>query len=118
MMEELVTSLSDRSLANYIERYEDGRVQSWPRLRFVDDAGCACPAAALAGAETSAEFMDGAAGRDFRGSPLERVSRSFEDGNLDAGALYRDCLLERARRSVGSAPTARRTTSRGRPLKA
>lgn len=111
MVPDLTTALSDRALTNYIDRYEAGRVQRRPRLRFVDRLGRACPAAALAGAETSADFMNGEAGPRFRGGVLERISRAFEDGDLDAAELYRDCLLESARRD-GESPYATARKSR------
>lgn len=98
MTESLTAPLTDAELENYVDRYEADGVQRRPRLRFVDRAGRACPAAALAGAATSAEFAAGEAGREFRGSRLEDVSRAFEDGRLDADRLYRECVLERARR--------------------
>lgn len=99
MDDTLVSELDDAELDNYIERYEADAVQRRPRLRFVDRGGRACPAAALAGAGSSADFMRGPAGRDFRGGGLERISRAFEDGRLDPDRLYRECLLERTRRS-------------------
>lgn len=96
MNDEILASLPESALDAYIDRYERGGVQRRPRLRFVDGGGRACPAAALADAGSSAEFMNGDGGAGFRGSVLERISRAFEDGELDAGDLYRDCLLERA----------------------
>lgn len=123
MLPDVTASLDGTALVNFIDRYESGRIQQRPRLRFVDPAGRACPAAALAGAESSADFMNGEAGRAFRGGVLERISRAFEDGELDVGALYRECLLERARRDAApgggsGAPTERSRTSTGRDAKA
>lgn len=117
MLPDVAASLDGTALANFIDRYESGRVQRRPRLRFVDRAGRACPAAALAGAETSAEFMNGDSGRRFRGGALERISRAFENGELDVGDLYRECLLERARRDGdGSYATARKSRSSRSPM--
>ncbi len=117
MTTDVAPLLSDSALSNFIDRYEAGRVQRRPRLRFVDRGGRACPAAALAGAETSADFMDGDAGREFRGGILERISAAFEDGDLDAAELYRECLLENARRAgePGYA-TARKSRSSRSPM--
>lgn len=116
MTDTLIASLADAELENYIERYEDDGVQRRPRLRFVDRSGRACPAAAFAGAGTSAEFMNGEAGRGFRGGRLEGVSRAFEDGRLDADRLYRECLLERARRRAQA--TARKSSPSASPMPA
>lgn len=117
MLSDVAASLDGTALANFIDRYESGRVQRRPRLRFVDRAGRACPAAALAGAETSAEFMNGESGGRFRGGVLERISRAFEDGDLDVGDLYRECLLERARRDAdGTYATARKSRSSRSPM--
>lgn len=118
MLPDLAASLDRTALANFIDRYEAGRVQRRPRLRFVDRSGRACPAAALAGAETSAGFMNGASGRRFRGGVLERISRAFEDGDLDAGDLYRECLLELARRDDEPQATARKSRSSLSPIPA
>lgn len=98
MATDVASLLPDSALGNFIDRYEAGGVQRRPRLRFVDRGGRACPAAAMAGAETSSDFMNGEAGRDFRAGILGRISAAFEDGDLDAAELYRECLLEVARR--------------------
>lgn len=119
MLPDVAASLDRTALANFIDRYEAGRVQRRPRLRFVDRGGRACPAAALAGAETSTEFMNGESGSRFRGGVLERISRAFEDGELDAGDLYRECLLEIARRdSDGPQAAARKSRSSLSPIPA
>lgn len=108
MTAHLLSALPSEALDNYVERYEEGRVQHRPRLRFVDADGRACPAAALAGAETSSEFADREPGAGFLGSRLEELSRAFEDARLDPDRLYRDCLLERARRRGGRRRPSRR----------
>lgn len=117
MLPDVAASLDRTALSNFIDRFEAGRVQRRPRLRFVDRAGRACPAAALVGADSSADFMNGESGRRFRGSVLERVSRAFEDGDLDVGALYRECLLELARRDAHAThATARKSRSSRSPI--
>lgn len=120
MLPDVAASLDRTDLVNFIDRYEAGRVQRRPRLRFVDRGGRACPAAALAGAETSSEFMNGESGRRFRGGTLERISRAFEDGELDVGDLYRECLLERTRRQADddAYATARKSRSSRSPISA
>jgi hypothetical protein len=97
-MGDLARGLGDDMLDNYILRYEEGAVQPRPRLRFVDGEGRVCPAAACAGTGSREAFAGSDHFLRFRGSALERVSRRFEAGELSPSDLYRDCLLERARR--------------------
>lgn len=107
-MTDLIQRLPGHMLSNYVRRYEAGGVQERPRLRFVDGEGRACVAGALAGAASAADFASGPCGRDFLGSDLEAVSRLFEDGRLTAAQMYRECLLERARRAAGRRAAGRR----------
>lgn len=97
-MDHLLQGVGEEMLDNYIARYEEGAVQLRPRLRFVDAQGRACPAAAFVGARSGREFADSPHFPRFRGSVLEGISRHFEAGRLSPSELYRDCLLERARR--------------------
>ena len=101
-MGDLLQNLGGEMLDSYIRSYEEGRIQPCPRLRFVDREGRTCPAAAFAGAGHGAEFTASEAFVRFLGSDLEAISRRFESGELDASDLYRDCLLERARRKESS----------------
>lgn len=112
-MGDLLENLSGEMLDNYIRTYEEGRIQSRPRLRFVDREGRTCPAAAFAGAGDRVEFAATESFVRFPGSDLEAISRRFESGGLDPSALYRDCLLERARR-IGTSrqPVAVQATAR------
>ncbi len=105
-MGDLARGLGDDMLDNYILRYEEGSVQPRPRLRFVDGEGRVCPAAACAGSASREAFAGSDHFLRFRGSALERVSRRFESGELSPSDLYRDCLLERARRGGAPRPAA------------
>lgn len=111
-MSDLVHGLGDEMLRNYIVRYEAGAVQARPRLRFVDGDGRACPAAACAGAGSREAFAGSDHFLRFRGSVLERISRRFEAGDLSSSELYRECLLERARRRGARRPASPHATAR------
>lgn len=102
-------SLPGSMLRNYVSRYEEGGVQPHPRLSFVDAEGRACIVGALAGARSLREFAATEVCRSFPRGPLERLSRLFEDGRVTPGEVYRDCLLELARRR---AVEVRRTDGR------
>lgn len=108
-MQHLLHELGNEALDNYIACYERGGVQPRPQLRFIDAEGRACPATAFAGASSRSELADSRMLAGFLGSVLERVSRRFEDGNLEPADLYSDCLLERARRTGPLGP--RRATT-------
>lgn len=97
-------ALPTRMLGNYVRRYEEEGVQPTPRLRFLDGACLACPAAALYGARDAIGLARATETYPFRGSPLEAISRAFEDGRLSPHALYAECLLELARRAPARTP--------------
>lgn len=123
-MRDLLERLRDEMLENYIRAYEGGRIQGRPRLRFVDREGRACPAAAFAGAGDRADFAGSEPFTRFLGSDLEAISRCFESGQLEPSELYRDCVLERARRSgrageaTATQATARKSASSSSPAEA
>lgn len=93
MLYELIGQLPTRWIENFVDAFEEGRVQKHPQARFVNRRGECCLVGALAGARSAAEVVMSEVWPVFLNSPLEELSRRFETRSVTAQTFYEEALL-------------------------